>query len=161
MTSQEKNLIFTVSIGEVVKAWRTLHRLTLAELAQRCDSTITKGYLSQLENSRIEQPNDEHMLSIAKALDIPVEYLVIRRLPTEQDTQEKRTNSVQSVPHSSEQSSATLAEAEGFTFGSPIVAPRREEPSEEEELLQILTELDELRNRVKKLLARKKKRKQP
>ncbi len=161
MTSQEKSLIFSVSIGDVVKAWRKVRNWTLAELAQRCDSTITKGYLSQLENNRIEQPNDDHLLRIAKALTIPVEYLLMRRLPTEQDTQEKDvgSQSASRPTQSSEQPSVALEEEEGFTFGSPIPAPRREEPSEEEELLQILAEIDELRSRVKKLITRKKKRK--
>ncbi|SRR6266568_8846259 len=133
MAAQQKGLIFQTSIGEVVKAWREMRGYTLTELAQRTNSTITKGYLSQLENNRIDQPNDDHLLRIAKALDIPVEYLLTRRMPHE-------------VSHK---------EGRGFTFGSPLTSPRRGNLNEEEELRQILAQLDELRSRVKKLIAQK------
>lgn len=88
MARQQRNLIFKYSIGDVVRAWRIKRGLTLAQLAEQCNSTITRGYLSQLENNRIDRPNDRHLIDIASALSIPVLDLIQRCLPTEQNIPE-------------------------------------------------------------------------
>ncbi len=147
---QKKDLIFhsDILLGDVVKAWREVRGLSVTELAARAGSPIGKGYISEVENNKIRTPNDEYLIRIAKALDIPVEYLVLRRLPDEQlvraDRNEKKSVGV---------------------FSSPLPSPRLEnnasklKDNEEEELEQILIELEDLRKRVKKLLTDKRNKK--
>src|SRR2546425_804215 len=84
MADQRKDLIFQTPLGDVVKAWREARRLTVTELAARAGEPISKGYISEVENNKIRKPNDEYLIRIAEALKIPVEYLVIRRLPDEE-----------------------------------------------------------------------------
>ena len=76
----KSNQIFEHTIGATVKMWRKKRGLTVTNLAKK--TGFTKGYLSQLENDRIRNPNDEHMIEIAKALSIPVLHLVNRVLPS-------------------------------------------------------------------------------
>jgi transcriptional regulator with XRE-family HTH domain len=140
MIDQGKDLIFHTSLGEVVKAWRAARELTVTELAARAGRPITKGYISEVEHNKIRQPNDEYLVRIAAALDIPVLFLVTRRLPHELSPDEQVD---------------IKAEGGGFSFGSPLPLPRRRHLGEEEELRQILAQLDELRSRVKKLIAQK------
>ncbi len=140
MNDQGKDLIFHTSLGEVVKAWRTTRKLTVTELAARAGKPITKGYISEVEHNKIRQPNDEYLVRIAAALDIPVLYLVTRRLPNELSSEEQKE---------------IEAEEGGFAFGSPLPSPQRRHLEEEEELRQILAQLDELRRRVKKLISQK------
>ncbi len=68
-------------IGTVVRAWREERQLTPAQLVARAGAPITNPYLSQLENGKIRNPGDEHVIALAQALDIPVSYLVNRYLP--------------------------------------------------------------------------------
>lgn len=139
MTDQSKDLIFQTPLGDVIKAWRTVRELTVTELAARAGEPISKGYISEVENNKIRKPNDEYLIRIAKALDIPVEYLVMRRLPDEQleasDKEEKES---------------------AFIFDSPI-RPRLDDDTlnEEEELQQILVQLGDLQSRVRRLIKQK------
>src|SRR5947207_11601196 len=89
MIDQSKDLTFHIhnKLGDVVRAWREARGLTVTELAARAGEPISKGYISEVENNKIRQPNDEYLTRIAKALDIPVEYLVLRRLPDEGETE--------------------------------------------------------------------------
>ncbi len=140
MIDQGKDLIFHTSLGEVVKAWRAARELTVTELAARAGKPITKGYISEVEHNKIRQPNDEYLIRIATALDIPALYLVTRRLPDELSSDEQKK----------------IGNGEGgFTFGSPLPSPQRKHLEEEEELRQILAHLVELRRRVKKLISQK------
>src|SRR5688572_6546886 len=66
-------------LGEVVKAWRTQRGWSLTEFAKH--ASLTKGYVSQLEHSKIRHPSDRHLLQLADALHVPVEDLLTRRLP--------------------------------------------------------------------------------
>ena len=141
MTDQRKDLIFQTPLGDVIKAWREVREITVTELAARAGEPISKGYISEVENNKIRKPNDEYLIRIAEALDIPVEYLVLRRLPDEQlevsDKEEKES---------------------AFTFASPIRSHRQEDDlSGEEELLQILDQIEELGKRARKLIRQKRK----
>jgi len=147
MSAQNKDSIFHASIGEVVMAWRKLRNLTVTELAQRSGSTITKGYISQLEHDKVHRPNDDHLVRIAAALKIPVLYLVTRRLPDELSPDEQK--------EIAEERGSPEKGAGGFTFGSPLPSPRRRQLNEEEELQLILAQLEDLQSRVKKLIKRK------
>src|SRR5436305_14152367 len=84
ITDQSKDLIFSTPLGDVIKAWREARKITVTELAVRAGEPISKGYISEVENNKIRKPNDEYLIRIAEALDIQVEYLVLRRLPYEQ-----------------------------------------------------------------------------
>ena len=78
MTVGNPNQIFQHTIGATVRAWRQKRDMTLTNLAKM--TGITKGYLSQLENDKIKNPSDKHMIKIASALKIPVLFLVTRVL---------------------------------------------------------------------------------
>jgi transcriptional regulator with XRE-family HTH domain len=80
MISQNISLL---PLGQVVKAWRIARELSGTELAARAG--LPKAYISQVEHNRIHHPGDENLARIASALEIPVEYLIVRRLP-EKDT---------------------------------------------------------------------------
>ncbi len=79
MAVRKSNLIFQVTIGEAVKEWRQAKHMTLTNLAKAAG--VTKGYISQLENGKIQHPDDDHLIRIANALEIPVLSLVNRHLP--------------------------------------------------------------------------------
>lgn len=79
MAVRKSNQIFQVTIGQAVREWRQARQMTLTDLAMA--AKITKGYLSQLENNKIQHPDDAHLIKIADALGIPVLSLVLRYLP--------------------------------------------------------------------------------
>jgi transcriptional regulator with XRE-family HTH domain len=81
MTTESSDVNLKVSIGMVVKAWRERSGLTVTQLAERTGRPITKGYISELERGKIRQPGDDHLVLLSRALEIPVLYLVSRRLP--------------------------------------------------------------------------------
>lgn len=81
MAVRKSGLIFKVTIGETVRAWREAQKMTLTDLAGA--TKYNKSYISQLENNKIHNPSDDHLIRIAGALNIPVLFLVIRRLPGE------------------------------------------------------------------------------
>jgi transcriptional regulator with XRE-family HTH domain len=68
-----------VPIGRVVKAWRLAHGWSVTELARRAG--VPKGHLSEIENEKIDRPQDETVLKLANALDVPYADLHMRRLP--------------------------------------------------------------------------------
>src|SRR6266849_2652021 len=144
MIDQGKDLIFHTSLGEVVKAWRAARELTVTELAARAGKPITKGYISEVEHNKIRQPNDEYLIRIATALDIPALYLVTRRLPNELSSEEQAE--LVTLQNSTEEGKG------GVTFNSPLPLSQREQTDEVEELRLILAQLDELRSKVKKLI---------
>lgn len=68
-----------ISLGEIIRAWRTAHGWTVTELARR--TGVSKGYISQVEHSKILQPKLEQLARIAGALGITEWDLINRRLP--------------------------------------------------------------------------------
>jgi transcriptional regulator with XRE-family HTH domain len=81
MTDNNSDVNLHITIGMVVKAWREWRGYTVTQLAERCGRPITKGYVSGLERDKIRQPGDDHLVLLSRALEIPVLYLVARRLP--------------------------------------------------------------------------------
>jgi transcriptional regulator with XRE-family HTH domain len=81
MTTESADVNLSIPIGEVVKAWRERRGLTVTQLAERTGRPITKGYISELERGKIRQPGDDHLVLLSRALQIPILYLVSRRLP--------------------------------------------------------------------------------
>ncbi len=176
MTDQRKDLIFQTPLGDVIKAWREVREITVTELAARAGEPISKGYISEVENNKIRTPNDNYLIRIATALDIPVEYLVMRRLPDETDKQRESEGKqpTRTLPQPKVQPSATDEDKResAFTFTSPLHSRRQKDDqdeklrqtstqiekqvdNEEEELQEILAQIEELRNRVKKLIRQK------
>jgi transcriptional regulator with XRE-family HTH domain len=84
MTVNNSDVNLHITIGMVVKAWREWRGYTVTQLAERCGRPITKGYISGLERDKIRQPGDDHLVLLSRALEIPVLYLVTRRLPEEE-----------------------------------------------------------------------------
>src|SRR5205085_4052446 len=117
MTDQRKDLIFQIPLGDVIKAWREARGLTVTELAARAGEPISKGYISEVENNKIRKPNDEYLIRIAAALDIPIEYLVLRRLPEEGEAVDKEEKE------------------DAFIFAAPIRFSQQEDNLTEEEEL--------------------------
>jgi transcriptional regulator with XRE-family HTH domain len=118
---------FPPSLGHVVKAWREARGLTITQLASHAGAPMTKGYLSQLEHDRIRLPRDENLARLSAALEIPVVYLLTRRLPDK----------------------ASRAEA-STEMGQPLTPAER---LREEELLQrMLSLVEELRTVISELL---------
>lgn len=67
------------SIGEVVRRWRELRKLTVTEFAKRAG--LTKGYVSELENNKIDNPKPPQLEKLAAALGVSAWDLISRRMP--------------------------------------------------------------------------------
>lgn len=63
-----------VTLAERLKALRTERDLTLRELADR--SGLSNGYISLLENGKVESPSAAVLSKLAKALDVPLSDLL-------------------------------------------------------------------------------------
>jgi transcriptional regulator with XRE-family HTH domain len=84
MTVNSSDVNLHITIGMVVKSWREWRGYSVTQLAELCGRPITKGYISGLERDKIRQPGDDHLILLSRALEIPVLYLVTRRLPEEE-----------------------------------------------------------------------------
>ncbi|HHX51555.1 MAG TPA: helix-turn-helix transcriptional regulator [Clostridia bacterium] len=62
-----------MQLGDTIKNLRKKHNLTLRELAQKINLSIS--FLSDIENNRCK-PSLDRLRSIAKALETPVSYLL-------------------------------------------------------------------------------------
>ncbi len=127
MVSQKINL---PPIGQVVKAWRLALELSVTELGIRAG--LPRAYISQVEHGKVHQPGDENLARIASALKIPVEYLIVRRLP------EKETQTV----------------SNDFTFGAPRGSGRKSKSNATtyaDTLQDILQEINEISMRLEAL----------
>jgi transcriptional regulator with XRE-family HTH domain len=69
------------AIGTVIKAWKQAAGMRSKDLAEA--SGFTRPYISELESNRIDHPSTERLEQIARALKIPVQYLIDRRLPSD------------------------------------------------------------------------------
>jgi DNA gyrase/topoisomerase IV subunit A len=126
--------------------------------------------------NKTRQPGEEHLTGLARALDIPVKFLVLRRLPNDLSPNEQNEleekwkeswNKGKSQPPDlaysvTKEQASVLAEEDNkaFIFGSPVPSPKREylnEENEEAELQQVLAQLEELQIQIKKLQSKVKK----
>lgn len=69
------------SIGRNIKKYRKMSKLTQHELAEK--TNLSRSYIADIENDRYN-PSVDTLKSIAKALDVPVHYLI-----EENDTEQK------------------------------------------------------------------------
>jgi transcriptional regulator with XRE-family HTH domain len=81
MKRKNVDVDLNIPIGAAVRAWREARKLSVTELAQHAGRPVTKSYLSELENGKIQNPGALHVNRIASTLGIPVLYLVARWLP--------------------------------------------------------------------------------
>src|SRR3954470_10187220 len=65
-------------VGREIRRWRGTRQLTLARVAER--SGLNIGYLSQIENEKAV-PSLDALVSIARALDVPVAWLLLDSTP--------------------------------------------------------------------------------
>ena len=122
-----------ISLGEVIRSWRTAHGWTVTELARR--TGVSKGYISQVEHSKILQPKLEQLARIAGALGITEWDLINRRLPDQP---------------------ASLARARTLTEETPMntyLRPVNRQPARQQRVLEdVLQRLRELEQIVEDLL---------
>ena len=69
-----KLLMDNLIISQRLKNARIMNRLTMDELCERMDKSVTKAAISKYENGKIS-PSDEVKRALAKALDVDVAYL--------------------------------------------------------------------------------------
>jgi transcriptional regulator with XRE-family HTH domain len=136
MMSQKINL---PPVSEVVKAWRIARELSGTELAAR--TGMPKAYISQVERGKVRQPGDENLARIASALKIPVEYLIVRRLP-EKDTPT-------GTPRQSIKRKRQIVES-GFGFDAPDIS-KHNTTSRIDVLRELLREIAEMNRRTEEI----------
>jgi transcriptional regulator with XRE-family HTH domain len=136
MVSQKINL---PPIGQVVKAWRLVHELSVTELGIRAG--LPRAYISQVEHGKVHQPGDENLARIASALEIPVEYLIVRRLPdkdtltgTQRQSTKRKRQRVES----------------GYEFDAPDIS-KRHAAGRVDVLREILREIAEMNRRTEEI----------
>jgi transcriptional regulator with XRE-family HTH domain len=141
MMSQKINL---PPVGQVVKSWRIARELSGTELAAR--TGLPKAYISQVEHGKVHQPGDENLARIARALEIPVEYIVLRRLP-EKDTQPGGEAGGKSGKLTKRK--RQIAES-GFGFDAPDTS-KRHAAGRIDVLREILREIAEMNRRTEEI----------
>jgi transcriptional regulator with XRE-family HTH domain len=141
MTFDSSDVNLSIPIGMVVRAWRERRGLTVTQLAERTGRPITKGYVSELERGKIRQPGDDHLVLLSRALEIPVLYLVSRRLPD----RENRTITAEGTPTLRRRRARALASSpiedesvEQETVGQQIEMILEEEGLSQEERSRIV-----------------------
>jgi transcriptional regulator with XRE-family HTH domain len=69
------------TIGDVVREWRRYRQIPLTEFSKR--TKRSKGYISELEHNKIDNPKLDKLKIMAAALGITVRDIVSRRMPGE------------------------------------------------------------------------------
>ena len=143
MKRKSVDVDLNIPIGAAVRAWREARELTVTECALRAGRPVTKSYLSELENGKIQNPGAIHLERIANTLGIPVLYLVARWLPDQvaevaEDAGEVSVDILQPNPR------------RGFGFRAPDLSER---PTAErvEQLKDVLTEIAEITRRIEEI----------
>jgi transcriptional regulator with XRE-family HTH domain len=68
-------------IGDVVREWRGYRQISLTEFSKR--TKLTKGYISELEHNKIDNPKTDKLERMAEPLGISVLDILSRRMPDE------------------------------------------------------------------------------
>jgi transcriptional regulator with XRE-family HTH domain len=69
------------TIGDVILAWRKFRGLRSTELVKK--ARIKKGYLSAVEHNKRANPQEEYLVKLADALEVPLQDIYGRRMPPE------------------------------------------------------------------------------
>lgn len=67
------------TIGDVVREWRRYLQISLTEFSK--ETKLTKGYISELEHNKIDNPKPPKRKALAAALGISERDIVSRRMP--------------------------------------------------------------------------------
>jgi len=143
MKRNSADVDLNISIGAAVRAWRETRELTVTECALRAGRPITKSYLSELENGKIQNPGATHLERIASTLGIPVLYLVARWLP---DQVAEATEGALEVNVGSLQPSPRR----GFGFRAPDLSEIHSQ-GRIDQLKEVLTEIAEITHRIEEI----------
>jgi transcriptional regulator with XRE-family HTH domain len=103
------------TIGDVVREWRQNLQISLTDFCQQ--TKLSKGYVSELEHNKIDNPKMDKLEVLAKALRMTVMDIVSRRMPP-------KDGAVQSTP-SSKQGIA----GQGDQEDSPVSLPSLGNPA--------------------------------
>jgi transcriptional regulator with XRE-family HTH domain len=131
------------SIGDVVRQWRRFYKLNVTEFAKQAG--LSKGYISELENNKIDNPTPPNLEKLAAAIGVSVLELHARKLPGD-------GANISAV----DRAAPTLQESEedDLIFASPLKTPRRRS-NEVTQLQQLLARVDDLRAMIEALIAEK------
>jgi transcriptional regulator with XRE-family HTH domain len=133
MNNNIDDVDLNIPIGTVVRAWREARGLTVTQLAEKAGRPVTKGYLSELEHNKTLHPGNVHLTRLARALEIPVRYLINRYSPDEvAEAQQKQRRPVR------------------FGGGYPVADAPEERLSHEygPKLQELLQEIEEISQRI-------------
>lgn len=67
------------AIGDVVREWRQYRQISLTEFSKQ--TKLTKGYISELEHNKIDNPKQDKLERMAEPLGISVRDILSRRMP--------------------------------------------------------------------------------
>jgi len=81
------------AIGDVVREWRQYRQISLTEFSQQ--TKLSKGYISELEHKKIDNPKPAKLKRMAAALGISELDIVSRRMP---DKRRRRGGALSSDP---------------------------------------------------------------
>jgi transcriptional regulator with XRE-family HTH domain len=143
MKSNFAKVDLNIPIGTVVRAWREAKALSVTEFAERAGRPVTKSYLSELENGKINNPGAIHLERIASTLGIPVLYLVARWLPdqvAEVFEGEVEGNIGRTLPST----------RRGFGFRAPDLSESHSE-GRADQLKEVLAEIAEITRRIEEI----------
>ena len=79
-------------IGDVVRAWRLSKKLSSTQLANKAGVRI--AHLSEIEHNKTAYPREEYLEKLAIALEVPLQNIYARVMPT-QDGEAGGTSSSQ------------------------------------------------------------------
>jgi transcriptional regulator with XRE-family HTH domain len=139
------------SIGDVVRRWRTFHKLNVTEFAKRAG--LTKGYVSELENNKIDNPTPPNLEKLAAAIGISVLELHARKMPPPARETEGVPQPTSTVTIQQNESDGDGIEGADFSFASPLKSSTR--LSDKEQLRRILAHVNDLREMIEQLIREK------
>jgi transcriptional regulator with XRE-family HTH domain len=67
-------------IGDVVRAWREFRGFSSTKLADKAG--VRLSYLSEIEHNKTASPREEYLEKVALVLEVPLEDIYGRRLPS-------------------------------------------------------------------------------
>jgi transcriptional regulator with XRE-family HTH domain len=90
------------TIGDVVREWRRYLQISLTEFSKK--TKLTKGYISELEHNKIDNPKPPKRKALAAALGITERDIVSRRMPpksdeAEEDEDQRSDTPIPSIAH--------------------------------------------------------------
>jgi transcriptional regulator with XRE-family HTH domain len=152
MNSNNDDVDLNIPIGTVVRKWREAKGLTVTQLAEKAGRPVTKGYLSELEHNKTLHPGNVHLTQLAKALGIPVRYLINRFFPDMiAETQQAAETPARAIEDSIDK---LLPRGQReLSFGAPDLSEivNRDSEAHNVTLRKVLEEIEEISRRIEEL----------